>query len=151
MSNNHRRMVGVVGMAAGALLAPPLIALLASPLAGADTPDVTGTGGDILTLGPYTVDGYTDTLSINESTFGVDNYLASSTLDVDIFDSGDPNYGLIVTDPGVYQIGVEDIGGTTHVIDTLNPADFVSSDFGLSEIGGGGAVGADAVAALFGL
>jgi hypothetical protein len=152
MSNNHRRMVGVVGMAAGALLAPALIGLLASPLACADTPDVTGTGGDIITLGPYTVDGFTDTLSLNDSTFGLDNYLVSSTpIDLDLFYGGDPNYGLIVTDPGVFQIGFDDIGGTTHLIDSFNPADFISSDFGLSEIGGGGVVGADAVAALFGL
>lgn len=42
-------MGGIVGMGLGALLAPPLIALLASPVASAD-PDVT-------TLGPYDIDG----------------------------------------------------------------------------------------------
>ena len=150
MSNNHRRMVGVVGMAAGALLAPPLIALLASPLASADPTDAVVTGGDIITFGPYTVDGITDTLSVNDSTFGLDNYTVTSTpIDLDLFYGGDPSYGLIVTDPGVFQIGFDDIGGTTHLIDSFNPADFVSSDLGLSEIGGAVA-GAD-VAALFGL
>jgi hypothetical protein len=49
MSNRHRRMGGIVGMAVGALAAP-LISLLVSPLASAD-PDVTN-------LGPYDIDGY---------------------------------------------------------------------------------------------
>jgi hypothetical protein len=145
MSNNHRRTVGVVGMAAGALLAPPLIALLASPLASADPTD-------ILTLGPYTAGGLTDTLSINDVSFGVDNYLVSATpaLDLDLFyGPGTDNFGLIVTDPGLFQIGYDDIGGTTHLIDIFNPADFISSDFGLSEIGGSaGVAGADALAGL---
>ncbi|MFZ0906925.1 MAG: hypothetical protein WAN71_24240 [Mycobacterium sp.] len=142
MSNNHRRTVGVVGIAAGALLAPPLIALLASPLASAD---------DIVTIGPFSAGGFTDTLSLNDVTFGVDNYLVSSTpvLDLDLFYGPGTNFGLILTDPGVFQIGYDDIGGTTSFIDSFTPADFISSDFGLSEIAGGaGAAGAEALAGL---
>jgi hypothetical protein len=37
---HHRRMVGIVGFAAGALLAAPLTSLLASPVASADDTDV---------------------------------------------------------------------------------------------------------------
>jgi hypothetical protein len=37
----------IVGIGAGALLASPVIALLTSPLASADTPDLTGGGGDV--------------------------------------------------------------------------------------------------------
>lgn len=151
MSNNHRRMVGVVGIAAGALLAPPLIALLASPLASADPTDALVTNPDILTIGPFTAGGLTDTLSINDVSFGVDNYLVSSTpvLDLDLFYGPGTNFGLILTDPGVFQIGYDDIGGTTSFIDTFNPADFINSDFGLSEIGGSaGVVGAEALAGL---
>ena len=139
MSNNHRRMVGVVGMAAGALLAPPLIALLASPLASADTTDAVVTNPDILTLGPITAGGFTDTLSLNDVTFGVDNYLVSSTpvIDLDLwYGPGTDNFGLIVTDPGVFQIGYDDIGGTVNFIDAFTPADFINPDFGLSVIGG---------------
>jgi hypothetical protein len=41
MSYRHRRrMVGIVGFAAGALLAAPLTSLLASPVASADDTDV---------------------------------------------------------------------------------------------------------------
>lgn len=41
MSDRHRRrMVGIVGFAAGALLAAPLTSLLASPVVSADDTDV---------------------------------------------------------------------------------------------------------------
>ena len=128
MNSNHCRMVGVVGMAAGALLAPPLIALLASPLASADP-------ADILTIGPFTASGLTETLSINDVTFGLDNYLVSATpaLDLDLwYGPGTDNFGLIVTDPGVFQLGYDDIGGTTSFIDAFIPADFINPDLGLS-------------------
>jgi hypothetical protein len=36
MSERYRRTIGTVGIAAGALLAAPLISLLGSPVAGAD-------------------------------------------------------------------------------------------------------------------
>jgi hypothetical protein len=149
-------MSGIVGTAVGALLAPPLICLIASPPASADTPDVTGPGDDITTLGPYTVDGYTDTLSINDTTFASDNYLTdtvgTTTYDLDgFYGPGTDNYGVILTDPGLFQIGYDDIGGTPSVIADFTPADFLSADFGLTEIAGGGAVGADALAGLFGL
>jgi hypothetical protein len=58
---------------------------------------------------------------------------------------GTDNFGLIVTDPGVFQIGFDDIGGTMNFIDAFTPADFINPDLGLSEIGGG------AAAALLGL
>ena len=65
MSNHSRRMGRIIGIAAGALLAPPLIALLGMPIASAD-PDVT-------TLGPYDIDGYGETFGYNDTTFAVDN------------------------------------------------------------------------------
>ena len=40
MNDRHRRTIGIVGIAAGALLSAPLMSLLASPLASADS-DVT--------------------------------------------------------------------------------------------------------------
>ena len=131
-------------MAVGALLVPPLIALIGTPLASADPADIT-------TLGPYSFDGYTETLNINDATFGIDNYLVSPTpeLDVDLFYGSTSSYGLLVTDPGVFQIGYDDIGGVPTFIDSFTPADFVPADLGLSEIGGGGVVTAEALAGLF--
>lgn len=126
----------LVGMAAGALLAPPLIALLASPLANADTPDVTGGGGDVMTYGPYTLGDFTETLSYNDTTEGYDNFLIYDGDDVDYFYGGSDTYGVLLTDPGVIQVGYEDIGGTPTVVLDMTPADFVSPDVGLTEIGG---------------
>lgn len=153
MSNNHRRMGGIVGTAVGALLAPPLICLLASPLASADPGD-----SDIVTLGPYTVDGYTDTLSINDTTFALDNYLTgsvgSSAFDLDAYSGapGSDTYEVLLTDPSLFQLGFDDADGTITPIFSFTPADFINPDIGLVDLGGaGGAVGADALAGLFGL
>ena len=149
MSHNHRRMSGIAGLAFGALLAPPLICLIASPLASADPGD-----SDILTLGPYTVDGYTDTLSINDSTFAFDNYLTgsfdSSPFDLDFYSGapGSDTYELLLTDPSLFQLGLDDVDGTITPIFSFDPTDFISTDPGLTDLGG--AVGADALAGLFG-
>lgn len=148
MSTNHRRMVGIAGMAVGAMLAPPLIALLASPVANADPSDASSVGsGDVTS---YTLGD--DTFSINTSTDGFDNYFAAPTYDLDFFSGGSPETtGFLLTDPGVFQLGYDVVGGTVVPIDDFTPADFINPDIGLIEIGGGGAVGADAVAGLFGL
>lgn len=141
MNNKHRRVSGIVGMAAGALLAPPLLALLASPLANADPTDALSVGGgDITTLGPYTIDGITDSFSFNNETFGAfDNFAVDDGVDVDAFYGGTDTYGFVLTDPGVGQIGYVDIDGTPDFVATLDPADFLtgSPDVGLTEIAGG--------------
>jgi hypothetical protein len=142
-------MSGIVGTAVGALLAPPLISLLASPLASADNGD-----SDILTLGPYTVDGYTDTLSINDSTFAFDNYLTGSVdsvpFDLDAYSGapGSDTYELLLTDPSLFQLGLDDVDGTITPIFALDLTNSLSTDPGLTDLGG--AVGADALAGLFG-
>jgi hypothetical protein len=133
MSNNHRRIV----LALGALLAPPLLGLLASPLASAD-PDVTS----------FTFDG--DTLSFNDITLAIDNLYSASGLDLDVFYGSTSNYGLLLTDPGVAQLGYEDIGGVVTYIDNFPPTDFIGVDPGLADIAGGGSVGTD-ILGLFGL
>jgi hypothetical protein len=121
MSDNHRRMV----LALGALLAPPLISLLVSPLANAD--------GDVTTYGPYTFDGALDTLNVNYTAFGLDNLLASDGFDLDIYYSALTNdYGVILTDPGVFQLGFDDVGGTMGYIDSFTPPFDV--DPGLADI-----------------
>jgi hypothetical protein len=143
MSRNYRRMGATVGMAVGALLAPPLLALSAGPVANADP-------SDVVTYGPFSFDGYTDTFSINTTTDAVDNLTAYQTYDIDLYyGPGTDNYGIIVTEPGVFQLGVDDIGGSVGLVDSFTPPFDV--DPGLADIGGGGAVGVDSLAALFGL
>jgi hypothetical protein len=140
MSNVHRRMVGIIGMAAAGLLAPPLIALLASPLASADTTDLVVLPDPITTFGPYTFDGYTDTFSLNTSTDAFDNYLtgafAGSNFDLDIYSPATGDYNVLLTDPGLFQFGVDDTAGVLSYTDSFIPADFVNPDIGLIAIGG---------------
>ena len=130
-----------VGLGIGALLAPPLICLLVSPLANADAPDVASTGGDIATytFGP-------DTLSINTTTGEFDNYVATPSYDLDAGTLGSNSYEVLLTDPGVFQLGIDDVAGKVSLIDIFNPAHFLPPDPCLPEIGG--AVGADALGGL---
>jgi hypothetical protein len=134
-------MGGLVGMGFGALLAPPLICLLASPIASADTTDVTGTGGDITyyTFGP-------DTLSINDATGAFDNYIATSSFDLDIGAPGSDSFEVLLTDPSVFQLGFDAGDGSVSYIDITNSADFLPPDPCFAELGG--AVGADALGGL---
>jgi hypothetical protein len=125
----------------GALLAPPLISLLASPLASADpTPDVTGTG-EVVTLGPYPIDGYEETLAYNSSTYAFDNYLTGtydgSAFDLDTFigPSGSHSFDVLLTDPGVFQLGVDDVDGSISYVDNFLGIDFIPTDPGLALLG----------------
>jgi hypothetical protein len=140
MSNNRRRMVGIIGMAAAGLLTPPLIALLASPLASADTTDVVVLPDPVTSYGPYTFDGYTDTFSLNTSTDAFDNYLTGafdgSNFDLDFYSPATGDYDVLLTDPGLFQFGVDDTAGVFSYTDSFIPADFVDPDIGLSAIGG---------------
>lgn len=125
-------MGGIVGMAAGALSAP-LISLLASPLASAD-PDVT-------TLGPYGIDGYDETLSFNDTTYAVDNYLTGTydgigfDLDTYFGPSGSDSFEVVLTDPGVLQLGVDDVDGSITYVDNFLGIDFIPTDPGLALLG----------------
>lgn len=136
MSNNHRRTVGTIGMAAAGLLAPPLIALLASPVASADPSGANVVIPDpISTYGPYTFDGYTETFSLNATTGDFDNYLTGAlggfNLDLDIYSPAANTYDVLLTDPGLFQFGVDDVGGVLSYTDSFVPADFVTPDIGL--------------------
>jgi hypothetical protein len=133
MNNNQRRLCGIVGIAAGALLAPPLIALVGSPIASAD-PDVT-------TLGPYDIDGYEETFGYNDTTLAVDNYLTGtydgSAFDLDTYfgPSGSDSFEVLLTDPGVLQLGVDDVDGSISYIDNFLGIDFIPTDPGLALLG----------------
>ena len=138
MSRSQRRTVGIVGTALGALLASPVIALLATPDANAD---------DLTSIGPYTIDGYTDTFTYDTDTSAFDNFLTGSydsyPFDLDIY-SGAPGSGdseVLFTIPLLFQGGYEDVDGTITTISSVDAADFVSPDVGLVDLGGAVAPG----------
>jgi hypothetical protein len=138
MSRSQRRRVGIVGTALGALLASPVIALLTTPVASAD---------DLVTIGPYTADGYTDTLTYDTDTSGFDNFLTSSydsyPFDLDIYSgaAGSGDSEVLFTIPLLFQGGFEDVDGTITTISSVDAADFVSADAGLVDLGGAVAPG----------
>jgi hypothetical protein len=130
MGRSQRRTVGIV---MGGWLAAPVIALLAAPVASAD---------DLTTIGPYTVDGYTDTFTYDTDTSAFDNFLTASfdsyPLDLDIY-SGAPGSGdseVLFTIPLLFQGGYEDVDGTITPISSVDAAEFVSPDVGLVDLGG---------------
>lgn len=134
MSNRHRRTRGMVGLAAGALLSASLISLLASPPASAD-PDIT-------TLGPYDIDGYDETLSYTTSPLAFDSYVTGTydgtgyDLDAYFGPSGSDSFEVVLTDPGVFQLGVDDVDGSISYIDNFLGIDFVNPDTGLLDLAG---------------
>ena len=138
MRNSQRRTAGIVGTALGALLAAPVMALLTTPVASAD---------DLVTVGPYTADGYTDTLTYDTDTSGFDNFLTGSydsyPFDLDIYSSapGSGDSEVLFTIPLLFQGGFEDVDGTITPISSFDAADFVSADIGLVDLGGAVAPG----------
>jgi hypothetical protein len=135
MSSSQRRTVGIT---LGTLLAYPVIALLAGPVASAD---------DLVTIGPYTTDGYTDTFTHDTDTSAFNNILTGSydsyPYDLDIY-SGAPGSGdseVLFTVPLLFQGGFEDVDGTITPISSFDAADFVTSDIGLVDLGGAVAPG----------
>jgi hypothetical protein len=115
----------------GTLLAYPVIALLAGPVASAD---------DLVTIGPYTTDGYTDTFTYDTDTSAFDNILTGSydsyPYDLDIY-SGTPGSDtseLLFTVPSLFQLGVDDVAGTLTPLYSFDPADFISPDVGLGSL-----------------
>jgi hypothetical protein len=133
MRKNRRRIGGLVGIAAGALLAPPLIALLGSPVASADP--------DVISLGPYPIAGYEETFAFNDTTSAVDNYFIGSydgiNFDLDTYfgPSGSGSSEVVLTDPGLFQLGVDDVGGSISYIDNFLGIDFIPTDPGLALLG----------------
>jgi hypothetical protein len=147
MSSRHR-MRGTVGMAFGALLAPPLISLLASPLASADpvSAAAVGTGDVTYTFGP-------DTLTIDPATGGFDNFVEVSNFSFDVSMPVDGTFGVVATGSGgadhnqPFQVGVQDTDGVLSHEFTTNPVDFINPDWGLGELQGVSTDSASAVPA----
>jgi hypothetical protein len=127
----HRTAAAVVG----ALIALPALALLTGPIAGADP-------GDLSSIGPVAIDGYTESLTYNTVTGAFDNYLAAPVsgypYDLDIYfdPSGSGNGEVLLTIPFLFQGGFQDIGGTITPFSSVSPADFVNADVGLIDLGG---------------
>jgi hypothetical protein len=141
MDKNHGRLGGTAVMAFGALLAPPLISLMISPLAGADPATDAAAIGQIVTLGPTSFDGFTDTFSFNDTTFAFDNYLIG-TVDGSVFNldtflgaPGSNSSEVLLTDPGVFQLGIVDVDGSVRLIDNFFSSDFLPTDPGLALLG----------------
>jgi hypothetical protein len=129
-----RRYHRVAAVAMGALIASPALALLTGCIANAD--------GDLASIGPIMIDGYTESLTYNTVTGAFDNYLAAPVggypYDLDIYfdPAGSGNGEVLLTVPFLFQGGFTDVDGTITPISSINPADFVSPDIGLIELGG---------------
>lgn len=133
MGCSYRR---IAAAAVGTLIASPALALLTGSIAHADS-------GDLASIGPVTVDGYTDTLAYDTANGAFDNYLVGSydgypyDLDVYVNPSGSGDSEVLLTVPLLFQGGFTDVDGTiTPISSVLDPAAFVNSDIGLIDLGG---------------
>ncbi|WP_428339576.1 hypothetical protein [Mycobacterium sp.] len=96
----------------------------------------------VVSLGPFDLGGYEDTFSINSANFAIDNFATglSNGLPFDLdFATGAPGSNtsdFLLTVPLLFQAGVEDVAGAITPIFSIDYADFLNPDFGLSLIGG---------------
>lgn len=136
MSRTHRRLTSVVGVAFGALLASPLIAFCTGSVASADPTD------DLVSIGPFAIGAYNDTLTYDSSNLAFDNYttgsLGSTPFDLDVYEgpTGSNSAEYVFTIPLLFQGGFNDVDGTSTPFYSFNPFDFVSPDAGLVTLGG---------------
>lgn len=124
----------ITAVAVGALVASPALALLTGSTAHAD--------GDLASIGPIEIGGYTEAITYNTVSGAFDNYLAAPVsgypYDLDLYfdPAGSGNGEVLLTIPFLFQGGFEDVNGTITPISSVNPADFVNSDIGLIDLGG---------------
>jgi hypothetical protein len=136
MSCTHRRTTSVVGVAFGALLAWPLIALCTGSVASADT------GDDLVSIGPFAIGGYNDTLTYDSTNLAFDNNitgsLGSTPFDLDVYQgpTGSNSAEYVFTIPLLFQGGFDDVDGTSTPFYSFNAFDFISPDAGLVTLGG---------------
>src|ERR1700743_2748175 len=93
----------------------------------------------IVTIGPFAIDGSTDTLS-PDAAGAFDNSLVgtfdSTTFDLDIF-SGGPGSDtseILFTIPSLLQVGFNDVGGVITPIDSFAPVAAFAPDIGLLDL-----------------
>ena len=92
---------------------------------------------DVTTYGPYTIDGYNDTFSFNTSTDAFDNYFTTTITTLTSFLARRARtHRAPINGPGVFQVGVDDVGGTYSYIDNFPGTDFIPTDPGLADLGG---------------
>jgi hypothetical protein len=133
MRRSVRRTTGVV---VGTLVAAPMLALLTGSVAIADP------GDDLVTIGPYTIGGYTDTLTYDSTNLTFDNYttgsLGSTPFDFDVYQGpeGSNSAEYVFTIPLLFQGGFDDVDGVSTPFYSVNPFDFISPDAGLVTLGG---------------
>jgi hypothetical protein len=133
MGRRNRRTTGV---AVRVLLAAPVLAMLTGSVASADA------GDDLVTLGPYAIGAYNDTLTYDSSNLAFDNYLTgslgSTPFDLDVYQgpTGSNSAEYVFTIPLLFQGGIDDVDGTSTPFYSVNPFDFVSPDAGLVTLGG---------------
>jgi hypothetical protein len=93
----------------------------------------------IVTIGPFAIDGSTDTLSI-DSAGAFDNYLVgslgSTTFDLDVYSAGpgSDTSEILFTVPSVLQVGIDDVGGVITPIDSFAAVDAFAPDIGLLDL-----------------
>jgi hypothetical protein len=132
----RRTVRRTTGVAIGALLASPLIALSAGSVATADP------GDDLVTLGPYAIGAYNDTLTYDSTNLAFDNYttgtLGSTPFDFDVYQGpeGSNSAEYVFTIPLLFQGGFDDVDGVSTPFYSVNPFDFISPDAGLVTLGG---------------
>ena len=132
MSRTHRRLTSVVGVAFGAVLA----SLCTGSVASADA------GDDLVSIGPFAIGGYNDTLTYDSSNLAFDNYttgsLGSTPFDLDVYQgpTGSNSAEYVFTIPLLFQGGFNDVDGTSTPFYSFNPFDFISPDTGLVILGG---------------
>jgi hypothetical protein len=133
MGRYYRRTAGA---AVGALLAAPALALLNGSVANADST------GDLVTLGPYSIDGLNDTFTYDSSTLAFDNYttgsLGGTPFDFDVYQGpeGSNSAEYIFTIPLLFQGGFDDVDGTSTPLYTFDAFNFLTPDAGLVALGG---------------
>jgi hypothetical protein len=129
----RRRFSRATSIAAGTVLVAPVLALLAGATASAD---------DLVTIGPFDISGYTDTLTYDSSALSFDNYLVgtlgAATFDLDAYEGalGTNNSEYVFTIPLLFQAGIDDVDGTVTPFYSFDAFDFVSPDAGLVNLGG---------------
>ena len=133
MGRGFRRTTGI---AVGALLAAPILAMFTGSVASADP------GDDLVGIGPFAIGGYTDTLTYDSSNLAFDNYLTgslgSTPFDLDVYQgpTGSNSAEYVFTIPLLFQGGIDDVDGTSTPFYSFNAFDFVSPDAGLVTLGG---------------
>ncbi|UMB70000.1 hypothetical protein [Mycobacterium paraterrae] len=131
MDRTIRRTAAV---AVATLIASPALALCAASVASAD--------GDLASIGPITIDGYTASITYDTASGAFDDYLAAPVggypADLDLYydPAGSGNGEVLLTIPFLFQGGFEDVDGTITPFSSVNPADFVNPDIGLINLGG---------------